>query len=103
MVTEQAILDWAQNLETQINNDLLPRYPGSQPRFIEVKRGRNYSKIVPSYHGSRSVHCFVVNETGGILMAASWKAPAKHIRGNIADPNGGWGTAVGPFGASYLR
>ena len=61
-----------------------------------IARGRKYAKIV----NGGSVYCFVDRTNGDILKAASWKAPAKHARGNIydADPLKG----VGPYGAAYL-
>jgi hypothetical protein len=48
-----------------------------------------------------SAHCFVDIATGDVLKAASWKAPAKHARGNIFDESNGlkW---MGPFGPAYL-
>lgn len=69
-----------------------------------VKWGRKYAKIVTgtttsNRHGS--VFCFVDRTNGDILKAASWKAPAKHARGNVLrDDRLG---AVGRFGANYLR
>jgi hypothetical protein len=38
---------------------------------------------------------------GDILKAASWKAPAKHARGNVFDGNWGIGS-VGVYGPAYL-
>lgn len=52
---------------------------------LEVETGRKYVKLVSNRSGSRSVWCFVEKETGDILKAASWKAPAKHSRGNVKD------------------
>tara|TARA_B100000745_G_scaffold192726_1_gene126740 strand:- start:9470 stop:9802 length:333 start_codon:yes stop_codon:yes gene_type:complete len=56
---------------------------------ISAQPGRKYIKIVKTdKDGSgRSVHHFVNRETGDILKAASWKKPAKGIRGNIRQPN----------------
>ena len=60
-------------------------------RFV-VKTGKRYYKIVQQefetweksrYYGQyrdSSVHCFVDKETGDVFKAASWSAPAKHIR-----------------------
>lgn len=49
-----------------------------------------------------SVHCFVDKTNGNVLKAASWKAPAKHARGNIYDASNGL-AAMGPYGPAYLR
>ena len=60
-------------------------------KFV-VKTGKRYYKIVQQefetwekskYYGQYrdgSVHCFVDKETGDVYKAASWQAPAKHIR-----------------------
>ena len=60
-------------------------------RFV-VKSGKRYYKIDQQefetweksrYYGQyrdSSVHCFVDKETGDVFKAASWSAPAKHIR-----------------------
>lgn len=51
---------------------------------------------------SRRVFCFVDKTNGDILKAATWKAPAKHARGNIFDEDGG-ANAVDWHGGRYLR
>ena len=60
-------------------------------KFV-VKTGKRYYKIVQQefetwekskYYGQYrdgSVHCFVDKETWDVFKAASWSAPAKHIR-----------------------
>ena len=60
-------------------------------KFV-VKTGKRYYKIVQQefetwekskYYGQYrdgSVHCFVDKETGDVYKAASWAAPAKHVR-----------------------
>lgn len=48
------------------------------------------------------VICFVDFETGDVLKAAGWKAPAKWARGNIYDADNGLKT-FGPYGPAYLR
>ena len=59
---------------------------------FKVYTGKRYYKIVQQefetwekskYYGQyrdSSVHCFVDKETGNVYKAASWAAPAKHIR-----------------------
>jgi hypothetical protein len=54
----------------------------------------------------RFAYAFLDRATGDILMSASWKAPAKHARGNIAQPNEqlfGDGKVCGPYGVARLR
>ena len=60
--------------------------------WFKVYSGKWYYKIVQQefetweksrYYGQYrdgSVHCFVDKETGDVFKAASWSAPAKHIR-----------------------
>lgn len=52
---------------------------------LDVEPGRKYVKLVSNQGSSRSVWCFVDLTTGNIYKPASWKAPAKHSRGNIQD------------------
>lgn len=75
-------------------------------RRIVAEAGRKFIKLIEvrdSDNGpvQRSVYCFL-DRSGNIYKAASWRAPAKHIRGNITDQMV-WGKALGPYGAAYLR
>lgn len=56
------------------------------PKFT-AEKGVKRVRIVDNYCG-RSAYCFVDKETGNILKAASWGAPAKGIRGNIYQDHG---------------
>ena len=74
---------------------------------LAIERGQRYIRIVKKEPGltGGSVYCFIDTKPetlGNIYKAASYKAPAKHARGNImADDNGAGG--VGVWGAIYLR
>lgn len=73
------------------------------PSSIEMEPGKKFVKIVKrDYSGSRYVHSFIDIESGDIYKAASWKAPAKHVRGNIFADDYGIGSAVSEYGARYL-
>ena len=49
-----------------------------------IESGRKYHKIImETGAGSRSVHAFVDKKTGEVYKAASFKAPAKHVRFNL--------------------
>jgi hypothetical protein len=48
-----------------------------------VESGRKYHKIIMDANGSRSIHAFVDKKTGEVYKAASFKAPAKHVRFNL--------------------
>jgi len=82
--------------------------PSFGAKKLSLERGPKYIRVVvsDSYGDSktgagRSVYCFIDTTNGNILKSASWKAPAKHARGNIfdADPLQG----VTQYGAQYLR
>lgn len=65
--------------------------------------GKKYARIVQEDNGQRSSTGFVDMSNGDVLMSASWKAPAKHARGNIFDESQGMG-AIDKHGfVKYLR
>ncbi len=71
-------------------------------RVVTAEPGRKYIKLVVVSGGQRSVYCFLDME-GNIYKAASWRAPAKYIRGSVFDESYSWGKALGMYGAAYLR
>lgn len=66
---------------------------------LTFKPGRKYIKIVDNSNGSASVYGFI-DFDGNIFKAASWKAPAKGIRGSVFDENHSWGNGFHPYGAA---
>ena len=71
------------------------------PTYEIDKGGRKYKRIVTiNEAGHRSVWGFIQIETGDIFKASGWKAPAKHVRGNIA--TGVYGRHYNHFGPRYL-
>jgi len=79
-------------------------YQIAVPNII-VSFGKKYAKIIKCRPGTdqpESVHSFVNMMNGDILKAASWKAPAKGVRGNVFDDNEGCVTAWDTYGARYL-
>lgn len=69
---------------------------------MSVIRGVRFAKIIAIDRLGRRVHSFIDLHNGDILKPASWKAPAKHARGNILDADGGL-KLIGPYGPAYLR
>jgi hypothetical protein len=72
--------------------------------FTSMK-GKRYARIVRQMRGdsnSRSAYGFVELATGDIFKPATWKAPAKHKRGNIFDESGGL-DCCGPYSVAYLK
>jgi hypothetical protein len=50
-------------------------------RYVRIARVERASGQVIS----RSAYAFIDKQTGDVLKPSSWKAPAKHVRGNIND------------------
>ena len=81
--------------------------PNLEPDILEIKKGKRYIKINrKNVSGSGlSVFAFIDAKKGDtygdILKPASWKAPAKHARGNVFDGNHGIGS-IGVYGPAYL-
>lgn len=78
-------------------------------RFVKV-----YStETRPNGSVAKSIYCFIALEDfetkglgnvkkGDVLKPASYKAPAKHARGNVYDEKNGLGTC-NSYGPGYLR
>lgn len=79
------------------------KHPKLEARLYTAQPGSKYIKIVESGNDgySTSVYCFLDYE-GNIYKAASWKIPAKHIRGSIFDPNYSFGRGLTQYGGAYL-
>lgn len=53
---------------------------------VTFEKGRKFLRVITAYgQHNRSVWGFVDVATGEIFKAASWKAPAKGVRGNLYD------------------
>jgi hypothetical protein len=69
---------------------------------VELDFGRKYVKVVAERGGSKHVHSFIDLQTGDVLKAASWNAPAKYARGTIMNNNPAE-YGVDWTGANYIR
>lgn len=89
-----------------INRYFAAQYPSLTPSTLTIDpQGQRYLRIVSTNdggRGQRSVFAFLDATNGDVLKPASWRAPAKHARGNLFDPSGGL-AKVGPYGPAYLR
>jgi hypothetical protein len=84
---------------TKIYTDYMKKeFPNNPIDSIGYKKGRRYIKVTRG----GSVHCFVDTTNGDVLKAASWRAPAKHARGNIYDNDYGL-TNMTPYGTMNFR
>jgi hypothetical protein len=52
---------------------------------VTMTQGQRYAKLITG----TSVTAFIDMRNGDIYKPASWKAPAKHVRGNIFDTTNG--------------
>lgn len=80
-------------------------YVGNRQREaqVETSRGRRYVRVYTNHkERGKSAHSFIDRANGDVLMAASWKAPAKHARGNIYNEDSGL-SGVSWAGANYLN
>ena len=76
-----------QNFKDRNHGTIGGKYEAPEYKFV-IETGRKYHKIimvVPNHNRmpSRSVHAFVDKKTGEVYKAASFKAPAKHVRFNL--------------------
>ena len=82
-------------------------------KYIAIDRNEYHLNDRKWEQGAGSVHSFVASAAsstkglgevkfGDVLKPATYKAPAKHARGNVFDPNNGLGT-VEWTGPGYLR
>jgi hypothetical protein len=90
------------NLQTETIVYYAKNFAILTPPTIEVEEGSKFWKIVKQ-DSQRSVHCFVSKANGDIYKAATWKAPAKHVRGSIFDANFSYGKGITLYGGVYLR
>lgn len=80
-------------------------WKNGQKEILEIRTGRRYVKVVRlMVNGQESVHSFIDMTNGDVLKPATWRAPAKHARGNIyegqEDPSK---YGVNHFGPMYIR
>ena len=94
---------------TEVNKAIETYYAkhltGLQPEYIQVDVGRKFIRL---WKGT-SCWGFIsrVDDTlkgapikkGDLLKPATWKAPAKHARGNIIDGTAKWGV----YGPEYIQ
>ncbi len=97
MITDQEVKAFVAGCQ-KIINEYVPNKYVPKKRVLSFTKGRRYAKVVEE---GRGVFAFVDLETGDVLKAASWKAPAKHARGNLKDKNQGL-AHITQYGPAYL-
>jgi len=100
---DAAFKSWFESCKTMVENDRKNEQFPDLNKTIYIAGGRKYAKIVTCYvtGDAESVWAFVDTTNGDVLKPASWRAPAKHARGNIFDKDNGLGS-IGPYGPAYL-
>ena len=90
------------NLLNNINTDYHKGFPKNKDMVLSLVAGRKFVKVVNenSVWGfvakKDGVHKGLPMKAGDVLKAASWKAAAKHTRGNIFDKNQDYFRWTGP-------
>jgi hypothetical protein len=79
-------------------NHMESSFPTLTPDPFSYTEGPKFIKIIVG----TAVTTFIDKKTGDIFKSASWRAPAKHARGNLFDPSNGL-QFIGPYGPAYLR
>lgn len=80
--------EYVQGVQEIINQDFAKSYPNLEVPVLKFDDGRKYLKVVFTRNDKvESVHSFVDKTTGDIFKPATFKAPAKHARGNIFNEN----------------
>jgi len=104
---KEQIEAWVSRCQKLIDNYQKETFPTLIRPILVIMWGKKYARIVRQeaengkvFH--RSAWAFVNIENGDIFKPASWKAPAKHARGNIKDEKQGMGL-MGAYGPAYLK
>ena len=97
------------NFITEVNKTIETYYAkhltGLQPEFIQVDVGRKFIRLWKGTSCWGFISRVDDNLKGGpikkgdLLKPATWKAPAKHARGNIIDGTAKWGV----YGPEYIQ
>lgn len=110
-----ALNKFLDHIQKQENEYVAKNFTDVTPQKFDIDWMRKYIRVIvypPEQPYGRSVYCFIAhtdvsNKTlkakkGDILKAASWKAPAKKVRGTIFTENPDE-YGVNRYGANYLR
>jgi len=105
---KKAVDMFVKGVQKMIDTDYKKNYKNLKPPKVLVKKGGRYYKVSKKEQSGtgHSVYAFIDGKEGvtfgDVLKPASWKAPAKHARGNVFD--GSWGLKYcGPLSVAYLR
>lgn len=105
---KKAVEMFVKGVQKMVDDEFKRNFKNLKSPVISYKKGGRYYKIIRKERSGSgtSVFGFIDGKEGptfgDVLKAASWKAPAKHARGNVFD--GTWGLKhVTSYGVAYLR
>jgi len=101
MVTQENLDEFVAACQKLVDTYMQTKFPTLEPYVLYVMKGKRYARIVRSTSTSNHVFAFVDMTNGDVLKPASWKAPAKHARGNLFDEHKGL-SRVSAQGPAYL-
>ena len=90
------------NLLNNINTDYHKGFPKNKDMVLSLVAGRKFVKVIHdnSVWGfiakKDGLHKGLPMKVGDVFKPASWRAPAKHVRGSIFDTNTNWFRWTGP-------
>ena len=109
--TTPEFVTWLAACAKLCDDHMTQHYPNLPKEILVPHFGTRYvriskiSKEIDSRTG-RPVRCFAwafLDRTNGdVLKPATYRAPARHARGNLFDAFGGL-NSMGPYGPAYLR
>jgi hypothetical protein len=105
-----AVERWMSEVQDLLTVHYTERFPTLDIPKVISAGGTKYLKIqlksvggsIDQPRDSFRAFAFINLENGDLLKPATWKAPAKHARGNLFDEHGGmkW---VTPYGMAYME
>ena len=110
---EEVVQLWLAVCQRMINEHYADHFPNLPFPSFDTQAGSRYIRVVSCHPDSQDVvFAFIVREDfetktmgalkkGDVLKPATWKAPAKHARGNIYNTN--TRAYMTPYGPHYLR
>jgi len=94
---DEALNEFFVKLRERDNKHMAENFENLGMNVWDISFGRKFVKIIRG----NSVYAFVELGSGDIYKPASWRAPAKHVRGNIFNSDPLVGTDI--YGVNYLK
>jgi hypothetical protein len=99
---DKAVAGYVAGAQDIINKHYATNFSILTPPTLLVSIGKRFVKIIAKEQNSSRVYAFLDSTNGDILKPASWKAPAKHARGNVFDADFGLSRTTA-YGPEYLK